>query len=214
VWSRESRVSFTRLRQPDALELLERRGVPAVWRESTAGHLSRVEEARRQDRADRPRASAIGRLGCAGPAAADDPGRRVVDRPHVRRRARRRLSLLSASRLVGLAPRVMHSESARPPADFPRPGPDAALGRGRGSQTRSSACRTSAHRSPSRSRRPRRAAGRNGELGDRLEHGGGARHVVLLRRRRLFGVSHSQPVSEVMPSPTKATSGPAASGGS
>jgi transposase len=38
------RISFTRLRQPDRLELLERRGVPAVWRESIVGHLSQIEE--------------------------------------------------------------------------------------------------------------------------------------------------------------------------
>ena len=38
------RISFTRLRQPDCLELLERRGVPAVWRDSIAGHLSQVEQ--------------------------------------------------------------------------------------------------------------------------------------------------------------------------
>jgi transposase len=38
------RISFARLRQPDSLELLERRGVPAVWRDSIAGHLEQVEE--------------------------------------------------------------------------------------------------------------------------------------------------------------------------
>jgi transposase len=32
------RISFTRLRQPDGLELLERRGVPAVWRDWISGH--------------------------------------------------------------------------------------------------------------------------------------------------------------------------------
>jgi transposase len=38
------RVSFTRLRRPDAIELLERRGVPAVWRDSIAGHLDQIAE--------------------------------------------------------------------------------------------------------------------------------------------------------------------------
>ena len=38
------RVSFTRLRQPGALELLERRGMPAVWRDSVAEHLGEIEE--------------------------------------------------------------------------------------------------------------------------------------------------------------------------
>jgi transposase len=38
------RISFTRLRQPDAMGLLERRGVPAVWRDSIAEHLAEIEE--------------------------------------------------------------------------------------------------------------------------------------------------------------------------
>jgi transposase len=38
------RVSFTRLRQPDALELLSRRGVPEVWRDSIAEHLDQIAE--------------------------------------------------------------------------------------------------------------------------------------------------------------------------
>jgi transposase len=38
------RISFTRLRQPDGPELLERRGVPAVWRDSIAGHLDQISE--------------------------------------------------------------------------------------------------------------------------------------------------------------------------
>jgi transposase len=38
------RVSFTRLRQPGALERLEHRGMPAVWRDSIAEHLAEIEE--------------------------------------------------------------------------------------------------------------------------------------------------------------------------
>jgi transposase len=38
------RVSFTRLRQPDALELLERHGVPVVWRDSIAEHLNQIDD--------------------------------------------------------------------------------------------------------------------------------------------------------------------------
>jgi transposase len=38
------RISFTRLRQPDAIELLERRGVPSVWRASIAAHLDEIVE--------------------------------------------------------------------------------------------------------------------------------------------------------------------------
>ena len=37
------RVSFTRLRQPGAMELLERRGVPSVWRDSIAEHLDQID---------------------------------------------------------------------------------------------------------------------------------------------------------------------------
>jgi transposase len=33
-----------RLRRSDALELLKRRGVPAVWRDSIAEHLAEIEE--------------------------------------------------------------------------------------------------------------------------------------------------------------------------
>jgi transposase len=38
------RISFTRLRQPDAAQLLEHRGVPDVWRDSIAEHLAEIEE--------------------------------------------------------------------------------------------------------------------------------------------------------------------------
>ena len=38
------RISFTRLRQPGALELLEQRGVPEVWRDSIATHLRQIDE--------------------------------------------------------------------------------------------------------------------------------------------------------------------------
>jgi transposase len=44
------RISFTRLRQPDALELLERRGVPCVWRDSIAEHLDQIDELQRRIR--------------------------------------------------------------------------------------------------------------------------------------------------------------------
>jgi transposase len=42
------RISFTRLRRPDAIELLERRGVPAVWRHSIAEHLDQIDELQRR----------------------------------------------------------------------------------------------------------------------------------------------------------------------
>ncbi|HYO47788.1 MAG TPA: IS110 family transposase [Gemmatimonadota bacterium] len=37
------RISLRRLRQPDALELLQARGVPAVWRDSIAHHLAEID---------------------------------------------------------------------------------------------------------------------------------------------------------------------------
>ncbi len=72
------RISFTRLRQPDAIELLERRGVPAVWRDSIAEHLDQIDELQRRigpiDRELRP----IAALRSEGEAAADDPRRRAA----------------------------------------------------------------------------------------------------------------------------------------
>ena len=44
------RVSFTRLRQPDALELLERRGVPSVWLDSIVEHLDQIDDLQRRIR--------------------------------------------------------------------------------------------------------------------------------------------------------------------
>jgi transposase len=44
------RISFTRLLKPDAIELLERRGVPAVWRDSIAEHLDQIDEIQRRIR--------------------------------------------------------------------------------------------------------------------------------------------------------------------
>jgi transposase len=96
------RISFSRLRQPDALELLERRGVPEVWRDSIAGHLEQVAELDARispiDRELRPPATSDPRA----QAAAEDPRRRTPDRPHLRCRDRRRRALflgLEAGRL-------------------------------------------------------------------------------------------------------------------
>jgi len=44
------RISFTRLRQPDVMELLERRGVPKTWRDSIEEHLSQIDELQRRIR--------------------------------------------------------------------------------------------------------------------------------------------------------------------
>jgi transposase len=42
------RISLRRLREPDALELLARRGVPAVWRASIASHLAEIDHLERR----------------------------------------------------------------------------------------------------------------------------------------------------------------------
>ena len=106
------RISFTRLRQPDAIELLERRGVPAVWRESIAHHLEQVDEIQQR----------ICPIDAElGPIAASDPRAKLLQTiPGVRPL----ISLVfaseigevsrfsSASKLVGyagLAPRVIQS---------------------------------------------------------------------------------------------------------
>ena len=68
------RISHARLRKPDAIELLERRGVPEVWRASIAELLELAAEMDRRDRPDRPRAAPARRSRRAGEAAGDDPG--------------------------------------------------------------------------------------------------------------------------------------------
>ena len=100
------RISYTRLRKPDAIELLERRGVPEVWRASIAELLELAEEMdRRIDPIDRelaPLARADERAGCC-----DDPGGRAAARPHLRRGDRRGLPLRGpgqADRLRGARP--------------------------------------------------------------------------------------------------------------
>jgi transposase len=52
------RISRDRLRRPDAMELLETRGVPEVWRRSGGRGGRRDRAARRADRCARPRAGA------------------------------------------------------------------------------------------------------------------------------------------------------------
>jgi len=106
------RVSFTRLRRPDAIELLERRGVPAVWRDSIAGHLAEIEELdRRIEPIDRelaplarsdPRAQLLQTIPGVGPLIGLTFAAEIGD---VSR-------FSSASKLVGyagLAPRISQS---------------------------------------------------------------------------------------------------------
>jgi transposase len=118
------RISFTRLRQPDAPELLERRGVPAVWRDSIAEHLAEIEELdRRINPIDRelapiarsdPRARLLQTIPGVGPLISLTFASEIGD---VSRFG-------SASKLVGyagLAPRITQSGSARPPDGCRRP---------------------------------------------------------------------------------------------
>jgi transposase len=106
------RVSFTRLRQPDAAELLERRGVPEVWRASIGEHLAEIEELdRRINPIDRelgpiahldPRAQLLQTIPGVGPLISLTFAAEIGD---VSR-------FSSASKLVGyagLAPRIMQS---------------------------------------------------------------------------------------------------------
>ena len=74
---RPADLASPRLRQPDAMELLERRGVPEVWRDSIAEHLDQIEELDRRITPDRPRARPDRTLRSEGEAAGDDPGRRA-----------------------------------------------------------------------------------------------------------------------------------------
>ena len=62
------RISFTRLRQPGAMELLERRGVPEVWRDSIAEHLDEIEELDRRITPIDRRACADRRAPTRGPS--------------------------------------------------------------------------------------------------------------------------------------------------
>jgi transposase len=69
------RISYARLRKPNAIELLESRGVPEVWRAS-------IEELLERRR--------------ARPAPGDDPGGGAAAQPHPRRRDRGGLPVLRA----------------------------------------------------------------------------------------------------------------------
>lgn len=132
------RVSFTRLRQSDAAELLERRGVPAVWRDSIAEHLDRIDELQRPIK---PIDSELAPIADSDPRAKllqTIPGVGPFDQPHLRLRDRRRLALLlglQAGRLCrpGAADHpVGRAFGDRAPVEGRLA--DASLGRGRGGQ--------------------------------------------------------------------------------
>src|SRR5512147_2578990 len=87
------RISSARLRKPDAIELLERRGVPALWRASIAELLELAEEMDRRIIPARPRARSARPSRRARQAVGDDARDRAAARPHLRRGDRRGLSV-------------------------------------------------------------------------------------------------------------------------
>ena len=106
------RISLRRLRQPDAIELLERRGVPEVWRDSIAEHLDLIDDLdRRVNPIDKelgpiarrdPRAKLLATIPGVGPLLSLTLAAEIGD---VSR-------FSSASKLVGyagLAPRISQS---------------------------------------------------------------------------------------------------------
>src|SRR6266511_4477474 len=134
------RIKLTRLRQPDGLELLERRGVPEVWRRSVAEALGVIDELDRRveplDRELAPLADADRRVALletipgVGPAARTHPYSR--DRRHrplrLRAQAGRLLRPLATRTPVGQVGAHRGALEERPQ--------DAALGGGRGSPIR------------------------------------------------------------------------------
>ena len=129
------RISFTRLRQPDAMELLERRGVPAVWRDSIAEHLDQIDELQRRIRPiDRelepiarsdPRAKLLQTIPGVGPLISLIFAAEIGE---VSRFARRQ----SSSAMPGLHRGSSSRAIARRPGGSRRRARDASLGGGRG----------------------------------------------------------------------------------
>jgi transposase len=106
------RISFTRLRRADAIELLERRGVPAVWRDSIAEHLDQIAALDRRidpiDRELRPIACADARAQLLSTIPGVGPLISLTFAAEIGEVSR----FSSASKLVGyagLAPRISQS---------------------------------------------------------------------------------------------------------
>jgi transposase len=164
------RISFTRLRRGDAIELLERRGVPAVWRDSIAEHLDQIAALdRRIDPIDRE----LRPIACADARAqllSTIPGVGPLIQPHLRRRDRRALALLvglKAGRLRG--PGAADQPVGRALGDrstLESRLEDLALGGGRGGQS-GLATDQSLSRALSPPRRPARKE--PGEIGARAQ---------------------------------------------
>ena len=104
------RIPFDRLTKGDALELLEKRGMPAVWRRSVA---EAVAVAELLDRRIEPLDRELEPLARGPPrdAARDDPRDRAVARAHVRRRDRRCRPLPHRAQ----ARRVLRADTPHPP---------------------------------------------------------------------------------------------------
>ena len=106
------RISFTRLCQPDAMELLERRGVPTVWRESIAEHLNQIDALQQRirpiDRELQPIANSDARAKLLQTIPGVGPLISLVFASEIGEVSR----FASASKLVGyagLAPRIIQS---------------------------------------------------------------------------------------------------------
>ena len=114
------RISHPRLRKPDAMELLERRGVPEVWRASIAELLELIEEIDRRADPDRARAAArYLREDERARLLATIPGIGPLLEPHHRRRDRRDLAVS----LAGQARRLCRAwrQGSASPVSAPRP---------------------------------------------------------------------------------------------
>ncbi len=129
------RISFTRLRQPDAIELLERRGVPAVWRDSIAEHLDLIDELQRRigpiDRELAPlarsdhRAQLLSTIPGVGPLISLTFASEIGE-------VSRLSSALKLAGFAGLAPRISQGRALGHRAAIEGRLGNAALGRGRG----------------------------------------------------------------------------------
>ena len=122
------RISFTRLRQPDAIELLQRRGVSPARRDSISEHFPKsMRSSVGSDRSTRELAPIAPRT--QGLAAADDPRRRAADQPHLRLGDRRRAPASPRPRSWSATPVSRRGSSSR--ASARRPGGNRRPARGR-----------------------------------------------------------------------------------
>ena len=126
------RISYSRLRKPDSIELLERRGVPEVWRDSISELLELAAEMDRRidpiDRELRPIARSDERARLLATIPGVGPLLSLTFAAEIGEVAR----FPGPGKLIGyagLAPRISQSGSARRPAPSPRPARGPCAGR-------------------------------------------------------------------------------------